>query len=51
MFEVYEGRVLPETALDLFTAHKLVGMLDQKCKHSERLRLELQQPPCFAQFT
>ena len=51
MFEVDKGGVLPETALDLFTAHKLVGMLDQKCEHSERLWLELQQPPCFAQFT
>src|ERR1700722_1990696 len=51
MFEVDKGGVLPEAALDLFATHKLVGMLDQKCEHSERLRLELQQPPGFAQFT
>jgi hypothetical protein len=36
---------LPEAALDLFTAHKLIGMLDQKREHPARLRLELQQPP------
>jgi hypothetical protein len=50
MFEVDKGGVLPEAALDLFTTHNLVGMLDQKCEHSERLWLELQQPPGFAQF-
>ena len=30
---------------------KLIGMLDQEGEHSERLWLELQQPPGFAQFT
>ena len=50
MFEVDKGRVLPEAALDLFTAHKLTSMLDQKCEHPERLRLEPQQATCFAQF-
>src|ERR1700758_4264884 len=39
VFEVDKGGVLPEAALDLITAHKLIGMLDQKCEHSERLRL------------
>jgi hypothetical protein len=51
MFEVDKGGVLPEAALDLFTAHKLIGMIDQKREHPERLRLELQQVTCFAQFT
>ncbi len=51
MLEVDKRRVLPEAALDFFTAHQLIGMLDQKGEHPERLRLELQQPACFAQFT
>ena len=41
MFEVDKGGVLPEAPLDLFAAHKLVGMLDQKREHSERLWLQL----------